>query len=166
MHRFWDLVEHFKAPGLAAHRPERGSGSTMGGWYSARGHYYPEQLGGLPVARFVQALNAEGAISGNFDPNIEGCTAPAMAGPGNKPLHTHAFFNSLDIFGHGKPTATACFEAGAAGEACPARPALPVVEGLAERALSIPWFKHDRADEVARFAAAYIKVARGAAQLL
>jgi perosamine synthetase len=43
------------------------------------------------------------------------------------------------------------------------RESLPVAEALAERSLSVPWFKHDRPEEVAMFAAAYIKVSRGLA---
>ena len=67
-----------------------------------------------------------------------------------------------DAFGDGKPTAQANAEFGQSswrrGEGV--RPALPVAESAAESTLAIPWFKHDRAEEVAMFAAAYIKVAR------
>lgn len=77
MNCFWDLLEG--VPGIRAHRPARGSGSTMGGWYNARGLYVPEELGGLSVARFVEALKAEGV--------------PTVAGT-NLPLHTHPLFKS------------------------------------------------------------------------
>ena len=59
MNRFWDLLED--TPGVRAHRPAAGSGSTMGGWYSAKGIYQAEELGGLPIAKFLEALKAEGA---------------------------------------------------------------------------------------------------------
>ncbi len=36
MNYFWDLLEG--VPGIRAHRPDKGSGSTMGGWYAAHGH--------------------------------------------------------------------------------------------------------------------------------
>ncbi|NLC58816.1 MAG: DegT/DnrJ/EryC1/StrS family aminotransferase, partial [Armatimonadetes bacterium] len=58
MNYFWDLLEG--VPGLRAHRPARGSESTMGGWYAAHGLYRAEELGGLPVARFAEAVSAEG----------------------------------------------------------------------------------------------------------
>ena len=32
-------------PGIRAHRPPKGSGSTMGGWYAARGLYRAKELG-------------------------------------------------------------------------------------------------------------------------
>src|SRR5919202_3472326 len=59
MNHFWDLLEG--VPGLRAHRPPKGSGTTMGGWYAARGLYVPEEVGGLSVTRFAQAVRAEGA---------------------------------------------------------------------------------------------------------
>ena len=81
-----------KLPGLKVHRPEKGSGSTRGAWYCAACHYAPEELDGLPVEKFIQALAAE-----NFP-----------VGPlGNFPLHLHPVFNEADLFGHGKPTAIA-----------------------------------------------------------
>ena len=37
MNHFWDQLKG--APGIKAHRPPADSGSTMGGWYNARGLY-------------------------------------------------------------------------------------------------------------------------------
>ena len=82
-----DLLEG--TPGVRAHRPAAGSGSTMGGWYSARGIYHPEELGGLPLADFLKALNAEGFSSSNG---------------ANNPLHLHPLMNDVDVYGDGKPT--------------------------------------------------------------
>jgi perosamine synthetase len=45
MNYFWDLLEG--VPGIKAHRPDKNSGSTMGGWYNPKGLYYAEELGGL-----------------------------------------------------------------------------------------------------------------------
>ena len=72
INRFWDLLEG--VPGLRAHRPPAGQGSTMGGWYNPVGRYIPEELGGLPVEKFIDAVNAEGGRTGR------GC---------NYPLHMH-----------------------------------------------------------------------------
>ena len=123
----------------------------MGGWYSPRGGYDPAALGGLKVSRFVEALAAEGVISGNFDPHMDVvCTQPIMAGPGNKPLHMHPLFNTLDVFGDGAPTAEVYRKrargADAAAGGGSLHGCLPVAEGLAERSLAVPWFKHDRAE--------------------
>src|SRR5581483_10593149 len=83
MNYFWDRLEG--VPGLRAHRPPKGSGTTMGGWYAARGLYVPEELGGLSVTRFAQAVRAEGA--------------PCSPGV-NAALHLHPLFNTVDVYGH------------------------------------------------------------------
>src|SRR5439155_12800958 len=58
MNHFWDLLEG--VPGLRAHRPAAGSGSTMGGWYNPMGLYVKEELGGLDIRRFCEGVRAEG----------------------------------------------------------------------------------------------------------
>jgi perosamine synthetase len=138
MNRFWDVLEG--TPGLRPHRPARDSGSTMGGWYNPLGHYVPEELGGLPVDRFIEAVKAEGGRCGR------GC---------NFPLHLHPLLNDADIFGDGKPTRIAFADRDVRQPAG----SLPVSEALAERCYGIPWFKHDRAEDIGRYAAAFKKVA-------
>ncbi len=60
MNYFWDQLEG--VPGIRAHRvDERTSGSTMAGWYAAHGLYYPEELGGLSITRFAEAVRGNGA---------------------------------------------------------------------------------------------------------
>jgi perosamine synthetase len=138
MNRFWDVLEG--TPGLRPHRPARDSGSTMGGWYNPLGHYVPEELGGLPVDKFIEAVKAEGGRCGR------GC---------NFPLHLHPLLNDADIFGDGKPTRIAFADRDVRQPAG----SLPVSEALAERCYGIPWFKHDRAEDIGRYAAAFKKVA-------
>ena len=87
MNYFADLLE--EAPGIKVRRPEKDSGTTMGGWYAARGLYKPEELGGLSIQRFCEAVNAEGAT----------CSPGA-----NKALHSHPVFNDIDVYNQGKPT--------------------------------------------------------------
>ena len=142
MNRFWDLLEG--TPGVRAHRPAAGSGSTMGGWYSARGIYHPEELGGLPLADFLKALNAEGFSSSNG---------------ANNPLHLHPLMNDVDVYGDGKPTRVA--------HADPDREdvreregTLPGAESIYERVFSVPWFKHDSPDDIEMYANAIKKVRR------
>jgi perosamine synthetase len=145
MNRFWDLLEG--VPGIRPHRPPSGSGQTMGGWYNAVGHYVPEELGGLPVERFVEAVNAEGGASGRGV---------------NFPLHLHPVLHKADVYRDGKPTSIAF----ANRDVRLGRGSLPVAESIAARSFAIPWFKHDRPEAIRRYADAYRKVAMNAEQLL
>ncbi len=141
MNRFWDLLEG--VPGIQAHRPAKGSGSTMGGWYAARGLYNADELGGLPIAKFCQAVSAEGF--GTY--------------PGaNFPLHLHPVFHEMDLFHQGKPTAIAFGQR----DVRQGTGTLPVASKIAERAFTVPWFKHDRPEQILPYAAAFKKVALNA----
>jgi perosamine synthetase len=142
MNRFWDLLEG--VPGLRAHRPPKDSGSTMGGWYSARGLYRAEELGGLSCEKFCEAVRAEG---------VNTCAPGA-----NFPLHTHAVFHEADILHQGKPTAVAFGQR----DVRQGPGSLRVAESIREIAFGIPWFKHDRPEQIERYAAAYRKVAENA----
>ena len=145
MHHFWDLLEG--VPGLRAHRPAKGSGSEMGGWYAARGLYRSEELGGLSVTRFAEAVRAEGASCS------PGC---------NIPLHLHPLFNTADIYGHGKPTRIAH----AARDLRQPPGSLPVTERLSGTFYSIPWFKHNRPRIIEEHANAFRKAADHCEELL
>jgi len=146
MNRFWDLLEGI--PGVHPHRPPKGSGSTMGGWYHARGLYRAEELGGLPAARFCEAVRAEGV---------------SMCYPGaNFPLHTHNVFHWGDALNAGKPTMIAFTER----DVRQGPGTLPVAESIGEIVIGVPWFKHDRPEIIAEYAAAYRKVALQAERLL
>jgi dTDP-4-amino-4,6-dideoxygalactose transaminase len=145
MNRFWDLLEG--VPGIHAHRPPADSGSTMGGWYTPRGLYRAAELGGLPCARFCEAVRAEG---------FPGCVPGA-----NAPLHLHNYFHTADIFRQGRPTAVAFGQR----DVRQGPGALPVSESIAEIALGVPWFKHDRPEIIAEYAAAFRKVAEHAEEL-
>jgi dTDP-4-amino-4,6-dideoxygalactose transaminase len=120
MNYFWDLLEG--VPGIRAHRPAKNSGSTMGGWYAAHGLYVPEELGGLSVTRFCEAVTAEGSHS--------------SAGV-NHPLHLHPLFNTCDVYGHGKPTRIANSDR----DVRQPKGSLPVSEAIFGRTMFIPWFK-------------------------
>ncbi|MBN1671491.1 MAG: DegT/DnrJ/EryC1/StrS family aminotransferase [Kiritimatiellae bacterium] len=145
MHYFWDLLEG--VPGIKAHRPAKGSGSEMGGWYASRGLYRTEELDGLSVSRFCEAVRAEGV---SCSPGI------------NKPLHLHPLFNTADVYGHGKPTRIA----NANRDLRQPRGSLPVSETIAEICFSIPWFKHYRPTIIEEHAAAFRKAAEGYEELL
>jgi dTDP-4-amino-4,6-dideoxygalactose transaminase len=145
LNRFWDLLEG--VPGLRAHRVAKSSGSTMGGWYNPLAHYIREELGGLPVEKFHQALLAEGGRSG---------------GGANVPIHLHPLVNQSDIYHDGKPTRLAFADR----DVRQAKGTLPVTERLAARSLGVPSFKHDDAEQIALYASAYRKVAMNARHLL
>lgn len=145
MNLFWDLLEG--VPGIRPLRPPKNSGSTMGGWYCARGFYKKEELGGLSLRRFAEAVRAEGGV----------CT------PGcNAPLHLHALLNTCDVYGHGKPTRIANSDR----DVRQPRGSLPVTEQAGSRVYAIPWFKHYRPNYIKQQANAYKKVARYYKELL
>ena len=148
MNHFWDRLEG--TPGIRPHRPPSGSGSTMGGWYAARGLYVPEELGGLPVASFCQAVNAE----------IEGGGFRVSPGA-NILLHLHPVLNEADVYGDGKPTRIAFSDR----DLRQPEGSLPVTESLPGRCYSIPWFKHHRPGIIDQFAEAFRKAAENADQL-
>ncbi len=145
MNCFWDLLEG--VPGLRAHRPPKDSGSRMGGWYAARGLYRSDELGGLSISRFCEAVRAEGVACS------PGC---------NKPLHLHPLFNTCDIYGHGKPTRIAH----SARDVRQPPGSLPVSEKISSMFYSIPWFKHHCPKLIEEHAGAFRKVAEHHAELL
>ena len=145
MNAFWDLMEG--VPGIKAHRPPADSGSTMGGWYAAKGLYRPEEIGGLPVAKFAEAVVAEGSVS---------------SGGSNFPLHLHPLFNTVDVYGDGKPTRIAFADR----DVREGKGSLPVVESIPERTVSVPWFRRYRPELIEQHAAAFRKVAENAGSLL
>ncbi len=146
MNRFWDLLRG--VPGLGDHRPTAPA-TTKGGWYAPHGLYRAEELGGLSITRFCQAVAAEGA------PCSPGC---------NKALHLHPVFNTLDIYGQGKPTRIANLPDGV--DVRQPRGSLPVSEGIQSKVYRIPWFKHDRPAAIRAYAGAYRKVAEQHRDLL
>lgn len=139
MNAFWDQLEGL--PGIRPHRPPRDSGLTMGGWYAPVGLYRPEELGGLSVRRFCEALAAEGVRC------RPGC---------NQALHLHPLFNTVDVYRQGKPTRIANLPEGV--DVRQPVGSLPVAEGIQERVFGIPWFKHDRPAIIREYASAVRKV--------
>ncbi|MBO3803493.1 MAG: DegT/DnrJ/EryC1/StrS family aminotransferase [Candidatus Brockarchaeota archaeon] len=140
MNYFWDRLEG--VPGMRAHRPPRGSGTTKGGWYAPLGHYKSEELGGLSIHRFCEALRAEGV--------------PSSPG-GNQPLHLHPIFNTIDVDGQGRPTSVDVRQPPGS---------LPVSESVGEKIFSVPWFKHYRPKVIDEYVEACRKVAENYEDLL
>lgn len=146
MNYFWDLLEG--VPGIKAHRTPKDSSSNMAGWYAARGIYKPDELGGLSVSRFTEAVREEGFL--NCYP---GC---------NKPLHTHPLFKTCDVYGHGKPTRIANSDYDVRMH----DKELPVSEAFGSMVYSIPWFKRYRPEIIEQYANAFRKAAENYKELM
>ena len=120
----------------------------MGAWYAASGLYRADELGGLPLARFCEAVRAEGVSASG-------------AGP-NEPLHLHPFFHTADIFHQGRPTVVAFGQR----DVRQGPGSLPVAERARGFVHWVPWFKHDEPEMIKEYADAYRKVAAHAGELL
>jgi dTDP-4-amino-4,6-dideoxygalactose transaminase len=143
MNAFCDRID--EAPGIIGHRPPKDSGRTNGGWYNPFALYDAAELGGLPVARFIEALNAEGVPSG----------------PINFPLHLHPLFHDADLFWEGRPTMIAHTDR----DVRQGPGTLPRAEAVPDRTLRIPWFKKHRPELIEETAGAFRKVAEHADEL-
>ena len=144
MNYFWDLLEG--VPGLRAIRVDESTGSNMAGWYCPHGTYIPEELGGLSVKKFCEAVRAEG---------FTGCWDGA-----NYCLHTHRLFKDYDFFKLGKPTRQVFNDRDLAGDLDACAPSEK------RYAFLIPWFKHYDKEWIERYAAAFRKVIENHQQLL
>jgi dTDP-4-amino-4,6-dideoxygalactose transaminase len=142
---FWDMLEGVK--GIRAHRVNEAEGSNMGGWFAARGFFRPEELDGLSVTRFCEALGAEGVP-----------TAPGFISA----LHSHALFQIADIYQEGKPTRIAR----AGRDVRELDKDLKLASLVGTRIYSVPWFKKYRPEIIGQYAEAFKKVLRNYRELL
>lgn len=145
MNYFCDGIADLK--GLHALRPEKGSGSTMGGWYLPQGVYEPDELGGLSQGRFAEALRREIRGFGTW----EGA---------NFCLHTHPLFKDFDFFHLGKPSRIAFAERDVRelDEAC--KPSESIC------CLSLPAFKKYMPEYIDKYIEAFRTVCENHEQLL
>ncbi len=126
-------------------------GSDKAGWYASRCHYDPEAFKGVSNVTFCMALNAE--VGGG--PFAYGC---------NMPLHKSSLFYDVDVYGDGKPTASAFLPDGIDPRALTGD--LPVSDGINAFLLADPWFKHDYHDRIDPYIEAVHKVAANCEELL
>lgn len=146
MNYFFDLLEGL--PGIRPIRVDESTGSNMAGWYIPHCRYYPEELGGLSVNRFAEAVKAEGV----------GCSPG-----GNFCLHTHSLFKDCNVYNTEKPTRIAFADRDVRED-----------DALCDRSINIycfstPWFKHfdDEAKEyIEKVAKVYRKVVENYKDLL
>ncbi|MBN1804323.1 MAG: DegT/DnrJ/EryC1/StrS family aminotransferase [Sedimentisphaerales bacterium] len=139
MNYFCDLLED--TAGIKPIRPPKGANTTKGGWYYPHFIYNTDELGGLSLSRFSQAVVAEGSICN------PGC---------NKPLHLHPLFTTMDVYGHGRPTRIAFLDESAKIEQYVGK--LPVAENVTRCVFEVPWFKHYVPRIIEENVAAYKKV--------
>ena len=147
MNYFWDLLEG--VPGIHAIRVDESEGSNMAGWYAAQGSYHPEELGGLSVKRFAEAVRAEGVPS-----CWDGC---------NYCLHTHRLFNDFNLINTEKPSRIAFTETD------PRVNDKECDKSLSVYCFNVPWFKHFGEEDkkwIKTYADAYRKVAENYKDLL
>jgi len=139
MNYFCDAMEN--TPGVKPIRPSKDAGTSKGGWYFPLFHYKADQLGGLSLKRFTQAVRAEGT----------------MCNPGsNHPLHLHPLFRNMDVYGHGRPTRIAQLPPGT--EIDKYLESLPVSEKVFKQVFQVPWFKKYRPEIIDQHVRAYKKV--------
>ncbi|MBQ7119435.1 MAG: DegT/DnrJ/EryC1/StrS family aminotransferase [Oscillospiraceae bacterium] len=147
MNYFLDLIDGL--PGMRPRRVDYSTGSTMAGWYATTGIYVPEELGGLSVTRFTEAIRAEGVEGGV----TAGC---------NRPLHTHNLFKTADVFNDGKPTRIANSDK----DVRELDNDLTVAEGIGRLTFHLPWFKHFDKELIEQYAGAFRKVCENYKDLL
>ncbi len=142
---FWELLAD--APGLRPHRVNEADGSNMAGWYSPHGFYKPQELGGLSVTHFAEAVRAEGAYC-----------SPGM----NRPLHVHPLLTEADVYGDDRPTRIAH----AHRDVIRDQGSLPVSERIGDVTYSIPYFRRYRPEIIREHANAFRKVVENYEELL
>lgn len=145
MQYFCDGIEGMR--GLHPLRPEKDSGSTMGGWYLPQGVYYPEEVGGLSSGRFAQALRAEITGFGTW----EGA---------NFCLHTHPLFRDFDFFRLGKPTRIAFTERDVRELDAACKPSESIY------CMSLPAFRKHMPEYIDKYIEAFRTVSENCEQLL
>lgn len=147
MNYFCDMLDD--SAGIRPTRPPKDTNTTKGGWYFPLFKYVTEELEGLSLLRFCEAVRAEGSTCN------PGC---------NKPLHLHPLFTTMDVYGHGRPTRIAYLDESVKIEQY--IETLPVAEDINRRVFGVPWFKHYRPEIIEEHANAYKKVVKNYRALL
>jgi dTDP-4-amino-4,6-dideoxygalactose transaminase len=147
MNYFCDLLDD--SAGIKPMRPPNGTNTTKGGWYYPHFRYIAEELGGLSLSRFSEAVRGEGSICN------PGC---------NKPLHLHPLFTTMDVYGHGRPTRIAYMDESAKIDKYIEK--LPVSESINLYVFEVPWFKRYLPEIIEEHANAYKKVIKNYKSLL
>jgi len=139
-----------RLPGLAPLKvyPKARRGGFYGNYW---GLYKPEELGGLPRDRFLEAFRAEGAAG----------TARAWIGGGGYAMgHLMTLYkNGFDVFGHGRGPLGEGYKGYREGD-------LPVTERAYERTISLPVWNDPVPGAIEEYVAALEKLVRNYKDLL
>ena len=146
MDYFFDQLEGL--PGIKPIRVDRSEGSHMGGYYMPMAAFFPDQLGGLSVNRFCEAIRAE--FSDIFK----------ASDGGNYCLHKHKFFQTFDLLNTGAPGRIAFSDRDVREDDKYLKPS------ETKFCFSVPWFKHYDKEWIDLYASAFRKVALNYEQLL
>ncbi len=147
MNYFCDLLDD--SAGIKPIRPPKGTNTTKGGWYYPHFRYAAQELDGLSLSRFSEAIRAEGSVCN------PGC---------NKPLHLHPLFTTMDVYGHGRPTRIAGLAESANIDKYIEK--LSVAESINLCVFEVPWFKRYLPEIIEEHANAYKKVIKNYKALL
>ncbi|MBQ2743772.1 MAG: DegT/DnrJ/EryC1/StrS family aminotransferase [Oscillospiraceae bacterium] len=142
---FEDKIKNL--PGIKLVHVDESDGSTMAGWYVPVIRYTKEELGGLSISRFCEAMCAEGV---KIHPGI------------NRPLHTHPVHGTADVYNDGKPVRLAF----ANKDVREMDKDLEVSKDINKKTFFMPWFKHFRPEIIDQYAAAFAKVIENYKELL
>lgn len=144
MNYFCDLIKDL--PGLSVCRADESIGSNNAGCYAQQAIYHAEELHGLSVKKFAEAIRAEG-----YSKCWEG---------GNFPLHKHEYFKSFDLFKEGKPTRTAHNDRDVVAEDDKCAPSEKI------NCITIPRFSYFDKEWIEKYAELFRKVVENHEQLL
>ena len=126
------------APGIRP--PVTRAGATRGGWYGFKAHYVGEDLGGLALPRYLDALKAEGVQAKK---------------PGSAPLHRLPVFRLTRT----EARSLGLSWADALGEQRPPFYECPIADDVYPSLISLPTFSGDCAPVIKQYGNAFLKVA-------
>lgn len=144
MNYFHDLMEGVK--GFRGIRVDEKDGSNMGGWYAPNALYVPEELGGLSIDKYIEALYAETGFQSYSGANI--C------------LHTHKMLQYYDGLHLGKPSRILYADR----DVRELDKALEPSENILT--VAIPWFKKFMPEYIEMYANGFKKIAEHYEELL
>ncbi|MGZ3431520.1 MAG: DegT/DnrJ/EryC1/StrS family aminotransferase [Isosphaeraceae bacterium] len=142
-----DLLASLLEATPGVYPPVTRAGATRGGWYGFKARYASDELGGLALGRYMEALIAEGV---------------QVKRPGSPPLHRLPVFRLTRAEAHrlGLSWADALREEPPPFYAC------PVADHVYPSLISLPTFSGDCAPVIKQYGDAFLKVAAAWRELI
>jgi perosamine synthetase len=135
-----DLLSSLLGPIPGVQPPVTIPGFTRGGWYGYKAHYVSSDIGDLPMARYMEALRAEGV---------------RVKRPGSPPLHRSSIFSLTRA--EARTLALPWWHS--LRESRPIQKECPIAESVYPTLLSLPTFSGPCEGIVRQYATAFEKVA-------